>query len=118
MMAKKMDCGCGCVPPGKTVKRKVKTEKAKAPKKRKENFLPGKGPFRGEPSFRPLRLPPVSYTFVPKKLRTGNQQRFPRPGVTGSPTGFPTTPSRSLIPMNGVITPYESVSFEFTKMLI
>jgi hypothetical protein len=35
MMAKKMDCGCGCVPPGKTAKRKVKTEKAKAPRKRK-----------------------------------------------------------------------------------
>jgi hypothetical protein len=35
MMAKKMNCGCGCVPPGKTAKRKVKTEKAKAPKKGK-----------------------------------------------------------------------------------
>ena len=35
MMTKKMNCGCGCVPPGKTTKRKVKTEKAKAPKKRK-----------------------------------------------------------------------------------
>ena len=34
MMAKKMNCGCGCVPPGKTAKRKVKTEKAKAPKKK------------------------------------------------------------------------------------
>jgi hypothetical protein len=34
-MAKKMNCGCGCVPPGKTAKRKVKTESAKAPKKRK-----------------------------------------------------------------------------------
>ncbi|HWS15278.1 MAG TPA: RNA polymerase sigma factor, partial [Candidatus Methylomirabilis sp.] len=27
MMAKKMNCGCGCVPPGKTAKRKVKTGK-------------------------------------------------------------------------------------------
>jgi len=35
MMAKKTDCGCGCVPPGKAAKRKVKTEKAKTPKKRK-----------------------------------------------------------------------------------
>jgi len=34
-MAKKMNCGCGCVPPGKTAKQKVKTEKAKTPKKRK-----------------------------------------------------------------------------------
>ena len=34
-MTKKMNCGCGCVLPGKTAKRKVKTEKAKAPKKRK-----------------------------------------------------------------------------------
>lgn len=31
----KINCGCGCVPPGKTVKRKVKTDKAKTPKKRK-----------------------------------------------------------------------------------
>jgi hypothetical protein len=35
MMAKKTDCGCGCVPPGKTAKWKVKTEKAKAPGKKK-----------------------------------------------------------------------------------
>ena len=35
VMAKKMNCGCGCVPPGKTAKRKVKTEKTKVPKKRK-----------------------------------------------------------------------------------
>mgnify|MGYP001588764443 FL=1 len=35
MMAKKMNCGCGCVPPGKTAKRKVKTEKTKTPRKRK-----------------------------------------------------------------------------------
>jgi len=35
MMAKKMNCGCGCVPPGKAAKRKVKVEKPKAPKKRK-----------------------------------------------------------------------------------
>ena len=34
-MARKTDCGCGCVPPGKTAKRKVKIEKGKAPKKRK-----------------------------------------------------------------------------------
>jgi len=34
-MAKKMNCGCGCVPPGKTAKRKVKTGKAIVPKKRK-----------------------------------------------------------------------------------
>jgi len=34
-LAKKENCGCGCVPPGKTAKRKVRTEKAKAPKKRK-----------------------------------------------------------------------------------
>ena len=35
MTAKKMNCGCECVPPGKTAKRKVKTESAKATKKRK-----------------------------------------------------------------------------------
>ena len=35
MMTKKMHCGCGCVPPGKTAKRKVKTEKVKTPKTRK-----------------------------------------------------------------------------------
>jgi hypothetical protein len=35
MMAKKMNCGCGCVPPGKTAKRKIKTEKVKTPRKRK-----------------------------------------------------------------------------------
>ncbi len=35
MMAKKMDCGCGCVPPGKKTQQKVKTEKTKVPKKRK-----------------------------------------------------------------------------------
>jgi hypothetical protein len=35
MMAKKTNCGCGCVPPGKTVKRKVKAEKGKASKQRK-----------------------------------------------------------------------------------
>ena len=34
-MAKKMNRGSGCVPPGKTAKQKVKTEKAKAPKKKK-----------------------------------------------------------------------------------
>jgi len=35
LLAKKGNCGCGCVPPGKTAKQKVKTEKAKTPKKRK-----------------------------------------------------------------------------------
>ncbi|MCR4310482.1 MAG: sigma-70 family RNA polymerase sigma factor [Deltaproteobacteria bacterium] len=35
MMAKKMNCGCGCVPPGKTAKQKVKTGKTKTTKKRK-----------------------------------------------------------------------------------
>jgi len=35
MMTKKLNCGCGCVPPGKTSKRKIKTEKAKTPKKQK-----------------------------------------------------------------------------------
>jgi hypothetical protein len=35
MMAKKMNCVCGCVPPGKTAKQKVKTEMAITPKKRK-----------------------------------------------------------------------------------
>jgi hypothetical protein len=28
-MAKKEKCGCGCVPPGKTVERKVKAVKSK-----------------------------------------------------------------------------------------
>jgi len=36
MMAKKMNCGCGCVPPGKTSKSNPKTEKAKTPKKLKK----------------------------------------------------------------------------------
>jgi len=35
MMARKTNCGCGCVPPGKTTKRKVKTEKAKSHGKKK-----------------------------------------------------------------------------------
>jgi len=35
MMNKKENCGCGCVPPGKTAKRKVKSEKVKKTKKRK-----------------------------------------------------------------------------------
>jgi len=35
-MAGKVNCGCGCVPPGKTGKRTPKAEKAKAPKKRKK----------------------------------------------------------------------------------
>ncbi len=34
-MAKKENCGCGCVPPGKAAKRKVKTENAKTPRKKK-----------------------------------------------------------------------------------
>jgi hypothetical protein len=33
MMAKKMSCGCGCVPPGKTVKTKNKSKNPKTPKK-------------------------------------------------------------------------------------
>ncbi len=33
LLAKKENCGCGCVPPGKTGKPNVKTEKAKGPKK-------------------------------------------------------------------------------------
>ena len=34
-LAKKENCGCGCVPPGKTTKQKVKTGKTKTTKKRK-----------------------------------------------------------------------------------
>jgi hypothetical protein len=33
LLAKKGNCGCGCVPPGKAVKPNVKAEKTKAPKK-------------------------------------------------------------------------------------
>jgi hypothetical protein len=33
LLAKKENCGCGCVPPGKTNKPNAKTEKAKEPKK-------------------------------------------------------------------------------------
>jgi hypothetical protein len=33
MMAKKMNCGCGCVPPGKTVKTKKESKNPKTPKK-------------------------------------------------------------------------------------
>jgi hypothetical protein len=36
MMAKKTNCGCGCVPPGKTAKRKVKSERVKAPDKKRK----------------------------------------------------------------------------------
>jgi hypothetical protein len=32
----KKDCGCGCVPPGKTAERKNKVEKPKTPKKQAE----------------------------------------------------------------------------------
>ena len=32
----KEDCGCGCVPPGKTSKQNAKAEKTKAPKKQKK----------------------------------------------------------------------------------
>ncbi len=35
MMAKKTNCGCGCIPPGKTGKRKIKTERARASRKKK-----------------------------------------------------------------------------------
>ena len=35
MMATKENCGCGCVPPGKTAKPKIKTKKEKASSKRK-----------------------------------------------------------------------------------
>lgn len=34
-MATKGNCGCGCVPPGKTAKQKPKPGKEKAPKKKK-----------------------------------------------------------------------------------
>jgi hypothetical protein len=40
-LAKKMNCGCGCVPPGKTAKRKVKTETTKTPKKAEPIPPPG-----------------------------------------------------------------------------
>lgn len=32
-LAKKENCGCGCVPPGKTIKPNAKQEKTKAAKK-------------------------------------------------------------------------------------
>lgn len=34
MVTRKENCGCGCVPPGKTAKQKVKSNKAKKPKKK------------------------------------------------------------------------------------
>ena len=34
-LARKENCGCGCVPPGKTTKQKVKAGKTKTTKKRK-----------------------------------------------------------------------------------
>ena len=34
MMTRKMNCGCGCVRPGKTAKRKIKTGKTKTTKKK------------------------------------------------------------------------------------
>lgn len=34
LLAKKENCGCGCVPPGKTVKPNAKADKTKAPKKK------------------------------------------------------------------------------------
>jgi hypothetical protein len=33
LLAKKGNCGCGCVPPGKTSKQNSNAEKPKAPKK-------------------------------------------------------------------------------------
>ena len=33
LLAGKKNCGCGCVPPGKTSKTNAKAEKAKGPKK-------------------------------------------------------------------------------------
>ncbi len=33
-MAQKGNCGCGCVPPGKTAEHKVKTVKSKSSKKK------------------------------------------------------------------------------------
>jgi hypothetical protein len=33
LLGKKGNCGCGCVPPGKTGKSSAKAEKAKGPKK-------------------------------------------------------------------------------------
>lgn len=33
LLVKKENCGCGCVPPGKTSKPNAKAEKAKGPKK-------------------------------------------------------------------------------------
>jgi hypothetical protein len=35
MMTKKTNCGCGCVPPGKTAKKQIKTGKTKTTKKKK-----------------------------------------------------------------------------------
>lgn len=34
-MAKKGDCGCGCIPSGKKAKRKIKTERARISRKKK-----------------------------------------------------------------------------------
>lgn len=34
LLAKKENCGCGCVPPGKTSKPNAKAETAKEPKKK------------------------------------------------------------------------------------
>ena len=34
-MTKKMNCGCGCVPPEKTLKKQVKTGETKTTKKKK-----------------------------------------------------------------------------------
>jgi hypothetical protein len=34
-MAKKENCGCGCVPPGKKAKQKINTGKTKTTKKKK-----------------------------------------------------------------------------------
>lgn len=35
-VSEKKDCGCGCVPPGKTSKSNPKTEKTKAPKEQEK----------------------------------------------------------------------------------
>jgi len=35
MMSKKMNCGCGCIPPGKTAKKQIKIGKTKTTKKKK-----------------------------------------------------------------------------------
>jgi len=81
MMAKKTDCGCGCVPPGKTAKPKVKIEKAKKPKKKEQAFRFADDRCGGNPriSAGAPSAPPYNRPQRSKRQQTFRQARHPVP---------------------------------------